>query len=233
MEVMTHNTQELIATERERWLKLHIKDELTITELSERSGFSRDTLHRWKREYLKHGRGGLYEKSRAHHSHPHTTSIGVVEQIRLLRKEKPVLGAKKIALRLQKRHGITMHWRGVHKVLKREGLVRTKKRLQKKQQWAKKPLLPGELVQIDVAYMHKYKGKWLYQFTSIDGYSRWRYVEIFKEQNNGTALLFLKHLMKQAPFKITGIQTDNATIFTNRYVGYAKSTDPLHPKHHI
>ena len=230
---MTHNTQLLIATERERWLKLHLESRLTITELSKRSRFSRDTLHRWKKEYRKHGLQGLMEKSRAHHYHSRTTPPDIVEMIRSIRQEKPVLGAKKIALRLKKRYEVSMPWRTVHKVLKREGLVRTRKRLPKKQQWARKPLLPGELVQIDVAYMRKYKGKWLYQFTSIDGYSRWRYVEIFKEQNNGTALLFLNHLLAQAPFHITGIQTDNGSIFTNRYVGYNKSTDPLKPKFHV
>ena len=233
MGIMIHNTQLLIATERERWLKLHIEAGLTIMELSSRSGFSRDTLHRWKKEYKEKGLEGLYEKSRAHHTHPKTTTEEIVNMIRVLRQEKPVLGAKKIALRLQKRYEVRMSWRTIHKVLKREGLVRTKKRLPKKQQWVKKPLVPGELVQIDVAYMRKYKGKWLYQFTSIDGYSRWRYVEIFKEQNNGTAILFLKHLLAQAPFRITGIQTDNASIFTNRYVGYNKSTDPLHPTLHV
>jgi len=233
MEVMIHNTQLLIATERERWLRLHLEGGLTITELSQRSNFSRDTLHRWKKSYLEYGIEGLYEKSRAHHSHPDTTPPDTVELIRTLRNEKPHVGARKIALRLQKRHGITMHQRGAHKVLKREGLVRTKKRLPTKKRWVKKPLVPGELVQIDVAYMRRYKGSWLYQFTSIDGYSRWRHTEIFKEQNNGTALLFLEHLIEKAPFKITGIQTDNATIFTNRYVGYKKSTDPLHPRIHV
>ena len=114
----------------------------------------------------------MYEKSRAHHSHPDTAPPGTVEFIRTLRSEKPVLGAKKIALRLQKRHGITMHWRGVHKVLKREGLVKTKKRLPINRNWARKPFLPGKLLQIVVAFIPKYKGNWLYQLTSIVESSR-------------------------------------------------------------
>ena len=228
---MIHNTQLLISTERERWLKLHLEGGLTIKELAKKSGFSRDTLHRWKKQYLAHGLPGLHEKSRAHHSHPCTTAPSTLERIRAVRAETNFC-AQKIRIRLAK-EGIVMSTRGIHKVLKREGLVRTKKRLPTKKRWVTKPLLPGELVQIDVAYMRRYKGKWLYQFTSIDGYSRWRYVEIFKEQNNGTAIHFLQHLLKQAPFTITGIQTDNATIFTNRYVGYRKSTDPLNPKLHV
>lgn len=229
---MTHNPQILIATERERWLLLHLEGGLTIKELSQRSQFSRDTLHRWKREYLAKGLQGLEEKSRAHHRHPATTSAGTASLVRNLRLAKPFLGAKKIALRLKKLYGILIDWRTVHKILKREGLVRTGKRLPAKEQWAAKPLKPGELVQVDVAYARKFKGKWLYQFTAIDGFSRWRYVEVFGEQNNGTALLFLEHLLGAAPFTIEGIQTDNGSIFTNRYTGYAKSTDPFSPKFH-
>lgn len=233
MQGMTHNTQILIATERERWLKLHLEGGLTITELSRRSRFSRDTLHRWKKEYLKHGLEGLREKTRAHHSYPNSTPLETVSLIRSMRQEKSFLGAKKIALRLKKNHGITIDWRTVHKVFKREGLVRTKRRILKKERWVKKPLSPGELVQIDVAYVRKFKGRWLYQFTAIDGCSRWKYTEVFEAQHNGTALTFLEHLLSKAPFKIRGIQTDNASIFTNRYTGYAKSIDPFMPRLHV
>jgi transposase InsO family protein len=104
--------------------------------------------------------------------------------------------------------------------------------LPKKEHWAKKPSFPGEIVQIDVAFIRKYRGKWLFQFTAVDGYSRWRYVEVFVQQGNYEALLFLEHLIAVAPFRILGIQTDNASIFTNRYTGYAKSTDPLNPRLH-
>ena len=40
----------------------------------------------------------------------------------------------------------------------------------------------------------------------------------------GNALDFLRSLLKEAPFAIQGIKTDNGSIFTNRYNGYYKST---------
>lgn len=83
-----------------------------------------------------------------------------------------------------------------------------------------------------MVYVKKYQGKWLYQFTAIDGYSRWKYIEIFKDQTNGTALRFLNNLITNTSFTIRGIQTDNASIFTNRYAGYTKSTDPMKPRLH-
>jgi len=109
MGVMTHDTQLLIATERERWLKLHLEGGMTIVEVSRRSGFSRDTLHRWKRRYLSEGLEGLKERSRVHRSHPRTTPQATVMLIRELRTTTPRFGAKKIARRLKRCHGITMH----------------------------------------------------------------------------------------------------------------------------
>lgn len=233
MKVMTHNTQLLIATERERWLKLHLQGGFSIKELSRRSRFSRDTLHRWKRAYLRYGLEGLKEQSRAHHSHPETTPSETVDLIRELRLSKPRLGAKKIKLRLKKRHGIKIHWQTVHKVLIREKLVSKQIRIQKKEKFLPKSTIPGELVEIDVIYARKFKGRWLYQFTAIDSCTRWRYVWVTPEQSNRTALQFLRKLVAVAPFKIQGIKTDNASIFTNHYTGYKKSADPMNPRLHI
>ncbi len=233
MKDMTHNIQNLIASERERWLKLHLEGGLTMVELTKRSGFARSTLYLWKAAYLEHGLAGLIEKSRAHHSYPYTTPEDRVALIRSIRAETPMPGAERIALRLKKRHGITMEWRTIHKVLKREGLVCTRKRLKKNSRSIPQAKYPGELVQIDVVYARKYKGEWLYQFTAIDCASRWRFAWVTQEQSNHTAIIFLKKLIVAAPFRIQAIQTDNGSIFTNYYTGYRKSADPLHPRLHI
>ena len=230
---MTHNVGMLIASERERWLKLHLGGGLSMAELARRSGFARSTLYLWKAAYGASGLDGLKEKSRAHRSHPCTTPEDHVALIRILRTEHPTPGAERIALRLQKRHGITMQWRTIHKVLNREGLVRTKKRLRKNPKPIPRATVPGELVQIDTVYARKYHGKWLYQFTAIDCASRWRFAWVTQEQSNRTAVVFLEKLVALAPFCIRGIQTDNGSIFTNYYTGYRKSADPLRPRIHV
>lgn len=43
---------------------------------------------------------------------------------------------------------------------------------------------------------------------------------------------FLKELIKMAPFRIRAIKTDNGSNFTNKYIGYLKSSDPLNPRLH-
>jgi transposase InsO family protein len=49
---------------------------------------------------------------------------------------------------------------------------------------------------------------------------------------NGSAIDFLKKVIKTAPFKTRAVKTDNGSCFTNRYVGYLKSTDPFNPRLH-
>jgi transposase-like protein len=70
MDDMTHNTEFLIASERERWLKLRLEVGLSMAEVAERSGFARSTLYLWRDAYEKDGLVGLIEKSRVHHAHP-------------------------------------------------------------------------------------------------------------------------------------------------------------------
>lgn len=221
MEYMTHNTEVLIATERERWLKLHLEGELTVVELAKRSGFSRDTLHRWKRLYVTHGIEGLKEKSRAHHHHPMTTAADIVHRIRVIR-ETHHFCAEKIRLRLKK-EGIVMSTRGIHKVLKREKLVRSKRRMKREDIWRPKSTIPGEVIEVDVALMKRFKGKWVYQFTAIDCCTRWRFLKLYSEQHALNAAKFLTALVNAAPFVIQGVKTDNGSIFTNRYVGAYQS----------
>lgn len=217
MSNMNHNNEILIVTEKERWLKLHLEGGLSITLLAIRSGFSRDTLHRWKKSYQKEGVLGLKEKSRAHHTHPQTTKPDVVERIRMIRAAHHFC-AEKIRMRLEK-EGIVMSTRGIHKVLKREKLVRTKRRMPRTDIWKSKSTVPGELVEIDVALMKRFKGKWIYQFTAIDCCTRWRFLKLYAEQHSLNAARFLDALILAAPFRISGVKTDNGSIFTNRYVG--------------
>ena len=89
------------------------------------------------------------------------------------------------------------------------------------------------MVEIDVKWVPgRIQGERYYQFTAIDCASRWRYLNAYPFASNHYALEFLKELLSIAPFKIKAIKTDNASIFTNRYLGYAMSKDPLNPRIH-
>ena len=81
---------------------------------------------------------------------------------------------------------------------------------------------PGERIQIDVKFVPAAclagdaKGQKFYQYTAIDEYSRWRYIEAFEEHSTYSSAVFAEHLIKVFPYPIECVQTDNGQEFTNR-----------------
>ena len=81
---------------------------------------------------------------------------------------------------------------------------------------------PGQRGQIDVKFVPaaclvgEAKEKKFYQYTFIDEYSRFRYLEAFEEHSTYTSALFIKHVAEKFPYAIECIQTDNGAEFTNR-----------------
>lgn len=208
-----------------------ISKELKLKDVARVCPHSKRSLERWVALYKKFGEEGLVPKSTRPKSHPNETEIRVKERIIELRKK-----TKKCALKLQwqlEKENILIHKNTIQKIIKREGLVRKYRIRKLKYKYIKVPLAPGELVEIDVKYVpEKLNNRRYFQFTAIDCATRWRYLKIYDEQTNTNAILFLKELVGITPFKIRAVKTDNGFIFTNRYVGYAKSSDPLNPRLH-
>ena len=75
------------------------------------------------------------------------------------------------------------------------------------------------------------KGKKFYQYTAIDEYSRFRYLEAFEEHSTYTSTVFLHHLLKKFPFKIECVQTDNGMEFTKSLANTQKPTLTMFEKH--
>ena len=87
-------------------------------------------------------------------------------------------------------------------------------------------LYPGQRIQVDakfvpsVCLVNEAIGNKFYQYTAIDEYSRWRYVEAFNEHSTYSSAIFLDHLIKACPMPIECVQTDNGTEFTNRFTSH-------------
>ena len=75
--------------------------------------------------------------------------------------------------------------------------------------------------------MNEAKGKSFYQYTAIDEYSRFRYLEAFEEHNTYSSAVFLEHLIQTFPFPIHCVQTDNGTEFTKRLLPNGRRTPTL------
>ena len=58
----------------------------------------------------------------------------------------------------------------------------------------------------------------MYQWTAIDECTRWRFVYGFEEHTPENSVKFLNMLLKEFPFEILTIQTDNGTEFTYKFI---------------
>jgi transposase InsO family protein len=220
-----------IKEERLRWVLPIVNKELKLKDVAKVCPHSKRSLERWVAAHKKHGEDGLIPKSTRPKSHPNETEIRIKERVIELRKK-----TRKCALKLKwqlEKENVYLHKNTIHNIIKKEDLIRKYRTRKLKYKYIKVPLAPGELVEIDVKYVpEKLNDRRYFQFTAIDCATRWRYLKIYEEQTNANAILFLKELIKIAPFKIRAVKTDNGSIFTNRYVGYLKSSNPYNPRLH-
>jgi len=82
------------------------------------------------------------------------------------------------------------------------------------------------MIQMDVKFVPSYcaaDGKKYYQFTAKDECYRWTGREMYDEHSTYSAKDFLMKVLRNAPFPIRLIQTDNGTEFTNVLLGCVNS----------
>ncbi len=213
-----------IQEERWRWLEPIINKEIKLVDVAKVCPHSVRSLKRWKKMYEQFGMEGLIPKSTEPKTSPNETPIRLKELVIEKRKDTK-LCAQKIHWRLKK-EGVLVPVSTIGKILKDEGLVKVYRMKKIKYKHIKVERLPGELVEIDVKHVpgpiadHKY-----YQYTAIDTASRWRHLEIFDEESTHHSVEFLKIVLKQFPYQIKAIKTDNHSTFTNYYVGGNKRSD--------
>ena len=217
--------------EKYRWIAPILEGDISIKNMTKVCPFSKRTLNNWLAAFREHGMEGLENGSRRPKSNPRETPIRLKERIVELRKEKKQC-ALKIMWDLQD-EGVGIHFNTVQKIIKAEGLTRKYRRRKEGIPYVKKAWGQGEMVEIDIKWVPgKIEGERYYQFTAIDVASKWRYLDVYPFASNGCSIAFLKKLVRVAPFTIKAIKTDNGSCFTNRYLGFAMSADPLHIRLH-
>lgn len=191
---------------------------------------NRQYVYRWRKRYdgmLQ----SLADKSHRPHRHPNQHTPEELKLIADMRKRNANAGLVVFWVKLRKR-GYSRSITGLYRVLRRQGQMAVKppnpKYIPKPY---KKMLYPGQRVQIDVkvvpsaCIVGESQGEKFYQYTAIDEYSRFRYLEAFKEQSSYSSAVFVEHLLKRFPFKIECIQTDNGQEIT-KVLGNAKNPKP-------
>ena len=217
-----------IKEERLRWILPIDNKEIKLVDAVKVCPHSKRSLERWLAAYRRYGENGLIPQSTRPKTSPRETPIRIKERIIELRKE-----TKLCALKLKWEYDIKLHKNTIHKIIKKEGLTRKYRVKRIKYKYVRIPLAAGELIEIDIKYVpSRIKGMRYYQFTAIDSATRWRYLKVYEGQYNSNTVSFLKELTKIAPFRIRAVKTDNGPYFTNRYLGYLRSSDPVNPRLH-
>lgn len=213
-----------IKEERLRWVLPIIKKDVRLVDTAKVCPHSKRSLERWVALYKKYGEVGLEPKSTEPKTQPNETPISIKERIIEIRNDTKKC-AIKIHWQLQK-EGIEIDERTIGKILKKEGLVRKYRVRKIKYKYIKVKRQPGELIEIDVKYVPgRVAGKRYYQYTAIDTASRWRYLKVYDEQNSYNSIQFMKEVIERFPHKISGVKSDNGSMFTNYYLGTNKRSD--------
>lgn len=183
---------------------------------------NRQYIYRWKRRYDGTLESLRYKSRRPHH-HPNQHTEAEITLINNMRRRNPDAGLVVFWVKLMQR-GYTRSITGLYRFLRKQELMAVKP---KNPKYVPKPYeqmdYPGQRIQVDVKFVpevclvNEADGQKFYQYTAIDEYSRWRYVEAFEEHSTYSSMLFLKHLIKAFPAPIECIQTDNGSEFTKRF----------------
>lgn len=203
---------------------LNYAERYGVTKAAIKYKVNRQYVYRWKARY-----DGTWSslKDRSHRpiSHPNQHTSEELRLIKNMRRRNPNDGLVVFWVKLRER-GYTRSITGLYRILKKIGGDPVKLPNPK---YIPKPyeqmLYPGQRVQIDVKFVPSVclvgdaKGKKFYQYTAIDEYSRFRYLEAFEEHSTYSSAVFLDHMINAFPFKVECIQTDNGSEFTKRFGG--------------
>lgn len=190
-------------------------------------GYNQSTISRWYKKWFWHGKKGLADFSHKPKSaHPQTTLWEHQLLIRKLRKETGMCH-QRLALEIKRRHGLELKPMTIYRILKRNELIKSKKRYQRKTRQIKffYPDNAGELVQLDTK--HLVRGK-KYQYTLIDVATRYSVCIVTSRINQSLSCDITVEALKRFPFEVKLIQTDNGPEFQSQFVNYLKQQGLKH-----
>jgi len=202
---------------RQRVLKYSLK--YGVTKASDRFGRSRQAIYEWRAKWDGKSWKSLVEKSHRPHHHPaeHTPE----EKEMILRRYPRYKDDMMLLWDSLRKSGYTRSYTSLVRVVRKWVQPEIQKRTARKNKPYARAEYPGQKVQVDVKFVPSYcvtNGRKYYQYTAVDECTRWTYREMYEEHSTYSSAQFLANLVKNCPFPIREIQTDNGTEFTNALV---------------
>jgi transposase InsO family protein len=211
---------ELSVTEQRYRAVLEVRAGVPVTEVAQRYGVSRQSVHAWLRRYRDEGPSGLADRSHKVRHHPWQIPGDVESAICELRRAHPRWGPKRLVFEMGRRGHGNVTRSTVYRVLVRNGLVEPKSRRRRRQDFKRweRPVAM-QLWQLDVtASAFLADGREVKIVTGIDDHSR--YCVMTKAVLRATA-----RPVCQAFIDAMGVYgvpeevlSDNGTVFTGRFI---------------
>jgi transposase InsO family protein len=196
---------------RAKLMALH-EHGVPLVTLSEQYRIARPVLSRWWARYQADDLAGLQPHSRRPHHSPTRTSVAVTHAI--LGAREFGWGVGRIADETGAGHGT------VQRVLERTGRNRLPTMPRPPVRRYEKTR-PGELLHLDLKYLPQL-GKWPeFEYAAIDDFTREGAALIAGERSAVAATRFLEHVLRQLPYRVEAVMTDNDMMFTMRYAYYS------------
>lgn len=236
--------EKALAKMRKQWFK-RFREIRNAKAVCREFGIERSKFYYWKKRVDFGSSNGLHKTtkenrlmaySRRPKTNPREYSKETVNLIKRIRK-RTRRGPEHIWFILRDNYAIYVSVTGIYKVLKREGLIKTRRHNRRRNDTYEAPkYLPGEKIQIDVKYVKlvderaKRLGKkyrWVYQYTSIDVATGIKCKLIYEHHDGRSSVDFLSKVRLFYPFPIKVIQTDNGMEFTFRLHPEITQTHPF------
>ena len=211
LSVMEQRYQAVLAVVQDGW---------KVTEIAERMGVSRQTIHAWIARYEQGGLAALADHSHRPSSCPHELSAEVQALICELRREHPGWGPRRLEHQLARRGLDPVPGRSsIYRCLRRHGLIelrRRRKRRDEFRRWERER--PMQLWQMDV--MGKVwldDGTELKLVTGVDDHSRFCIAAGLVSRATSKAVCKVLAVSLSRYGTPDEILTDNGKCFTGRF----------------
>jgi transposase InsO family protein len=165
--------------QRARFVLDALRGHFSMSELCHRYGVSRKTGYKWIARYHGEGAAGCADRFRAAHKHPNKTRALVAQKVVLERRRHPGWGPRTLRAYLTRAYP-DVAWpcpSTIGEILKREGLVRKRRRRPARTAWATRRIHPDRANRVWTA---DFKGQFrlgngtlCYPLTVADAFSRY------------------------------------------------------------
>jgi transposase InsO family protein len=215
---------------RLRFLEFSRDHPVSVT--SRHFGISRSTFYRWKKRYQPFNLKSLENRSRRPKNlRRNRWSLEEIERVRELREKYPSWGKAKLVILLQG-EGFQLSESKVGRIvsyLKKRGVLREPvkschlRRVPHKRVYATRkprdyrPQSPGDLLEIDTVDIRFPGGLSFKGFAAWDSVSRYGFTDLSNSLTSKRAQEFLEHLIRDSPFPIRAIQTDQGSEFCGEF----------------